>query len=144
MQCNAYLTIYNMYVDAPTRSEKWQRTQVLSPVTGRYSVVWNNMKGSNVNRSGRVDSNQATIYIPLTSGANYVKPRTWQALSVKTGFFTLQQGAIVVSGLVTDELTDVFTAVDLRAKYDDVLEIKQVDWQGQGSSALQHWEVGAQ
>ena len=46
MKANANLTIYNKYIDPATRSEKFQRTQILD-------VAWENRKAANVIGLGR-------------------------------------------------------------------------------------------
>ena len=67
----------------------------------------------------------------------------WQALTTKTGKWTLQDGDFMVKGLVTDEIGAGFTMTALKAKYDDVVMIKSVDTMDAGSSYMQHWQIGA-
>jgi hypothetical protein len=147
MRTNCDLTIYNQYLVSGVA--KWQRTQITAPVG--FAVLWENRKASNVIRSGLLAADQATIYIPFARGAAYLASKAWQALTVKTGFWTLQKGDIVVRGLVTDEIHDAvvsppsaaFTVTMLKAKYDDVLVISSVDFMDAGSVSLHHWKVSA-
>lgn len=135
MLTNANLTIYNKYIDPATRTEKYQR----ATITG---VFWENRKAANKLASGgQIASDQARVFIPFRCGAAYIKPKAWQALSVKTGKWTLQEGDIIVNGAVTDEITTSFTVTALKAKYDDVLAITSVDTND--ALNLEHWEVGA-
>ncbi len=137
MRTNANLTLYNKYVDPATRSEKYQRRQIVG-------VTWENRKAANVLASGgNLTADQAAIYIPMQRGADYLKPVAWQGLPDKTSKWTLQAGDVVVRGLVSDELTEALTVSDLKRKYDDVLIISSVDTMDQGSFHLQHWQVGA-
>ncbi len=136
MKTNANLTLYNKYIDTTTRSEKWQRTQILG-------VLWENRKAGNVIKSGMLEADQASIYIPFFHGVNFLAKPDWQALTTKTGMWTLQTGDFVVNGLVNDEITSSFTISDLNAKYADVLCITSIDTMDQGSVAMHHWQVGA-
>lgn len=136
MRVNADLTLYNKYVDSATRMEKWQRTQI-------PDVFWENRKAANVIKSGMLEADQASIYILFQRGANYLSPTEWQTLVTKTGKWTLQIGDVVVKGLITDEITTIFTMTDLKAKHNDVLSITSIDFMDSGSPAMQHWQVGA-
>jgi hypothetical protein len=142
MKTNANLTIYNKYVDPSTRSEKYQRAQI--GTAGSCSVEWENRKAANVLRTGgQIAADQARVFIPFTQGANYTQPRAWQALTVKIGKWTLQEGDVIVKDLVADEIGTSFTMTALKAKYDDVLVISSVDTFDMGSLSMQHWQVGA-
>jgi hypothetical protein len=145
METNSNLTIYNRYIDATTRSEKYQRVQIIA-------VMWENRKASNVLATGgNMAADSVSVYIPRQRGANYLAPKAWQALTSKTGKWTLQIGDVIVRGLVSDEIHDAvvsppsaaFTLTDLKAKYDDVLTIRSVDLMDAGSYSLQHWQLGA-
>lgn len=131
------LTIYNKYVDPTTRTEKYQRALIVG-------VNWQAAKAVFQGAAGMVRSDVATIFIPILRGATtYKLPIAWQALTTKTGYWTIQAGDIVVRGMVSDEITDLFTVTNLRAKYDNCLVITSVDANDQGSPSVQHWRVGA-
>ena len=137
MRTNASITLYNKYIDPVTRSEKYQRLQLLG-------VVWQGSKGDSVlGKGGYIEVDKATIYIPWARGTNYLRPVAWQALSNKAGIWTLQPADFIVRGLITDEITDSFTTAALTAKYDDVYTITTVETLNVGSPALWHWRVGA-
>jgi hypothetical protein len=148
MQTNCDLTIYNKYTDPTTRTEKYQRTVVVA-------VFWENRKAANIMRSGLLEADAVTVHIPFARGTDFVKPIAWQALTTKTGSWTIQVGDVIVKGAVTDEITDAvtdpkthvvtpaFTMTDLAKKYDDVLTIRTVDTMDYGSQNMWHWEVGA-
>ncbi len=137
MRTNANLTLFNKYIDPATRSEKYQRTQIIA-------VAWENRKAANVLASGgSISANQATVYIPVQRGERYISDTEWQALESKTGFWTLQEEDVVVRGLVNDEITDSFTISDLKAKYPNVLSITSIDTMDLGSISLSHWQIGA-
>ncbi|RPJ29449.1 MAG: hypothetical protein EHM33_00960 [Chloroflexi bacterium] len=135
MRTNTGITVYNRY--ASSGSEAYQRTQI-------PAVEWENRKASNVIASGgNMAADSAVVYIPFTcdGSENYTKPKAWQALSSKTGKWTLQNGDYVVKGLVTDTISASFTISQLKAKYDDVLQVSSVDTFDMGSVSLQHWKV---
>jgi len=143
MRTNTGITIYNKYISSG--AEKYQRTQI-------PAVAWTSSKArTRMATGGDLAADQAMIYFPYGMGANHLDPKAWQALTSKTGKWTLQIGDIVVKGLVTDDIKDAvvsppaaaFTASMLKAKYDDVLAISSVDFMDLGSRSLWHWQVGA-
>jgi hypothetical protein len=143
MRTNADITVYNKYIDPTTRTPMYQRTQLTK-------VAWEDRKGANVIRSGLLQADQATIFIPyLAHCTTHLDPKAW--LAAKSGKWTLQSGDIVVKGLVSDEIhaavvsppSAAFTVSDLEAKYDNVLLITSVDPMLSGSQSMWHWKVGA-
>src|SRR5690349_14597912 len=108
---NANITIYNKYIE--DRKDKFQRTQIINP-SSNYSVAWSGMKASTILSSGgKIASNSATILIPFVCGSNYLEPIEWQALTIKTGKWTLQDGDFIVKDLVDDEITEAITDGDV-------------------------------
>lgn len=130
---NGHVTIYNRYFI--NRVETYQRTVV-------KNVVWEATKAVSGRSTGVLASNVATVFIPMQRGADYLKPKAWQALVTKTGKWTLKEGDVIVRGEVTDNITTEYKLSDLRAEYDDVVVISSVDAMDQGSPNVQHWEVG--
>lgn len=128
MQTNTDLTLYNKY--SVGRVDTFQRVQI-------SDVHWEQRHA----REGNQDNDFTLVFIPFARGTNYLKPRVWQALSSKTGKWTLQIGDAVVKGLVSNEITGTFTLSDLKRTYDDVLVIASVDTRDFGSSSMQHWEI---
>jgi hypothetical protein len=152
MRTNSNITIYNKFIDSTTRSEKFQRTQIVDP-SSEYSVVWSGMKASSILGSGgNIAANSTTVFIPFARGENYLEPKAWQALETKTGYFTFQIGDFVVKGLIDDEITDAvtegevttpaFTITDLKKKYDNVLSVSSVSPMDNGSFSMRHWQLG--
>lgn len=131
MRTNCNITLYNK-----VSGETYQRTEL-------HGVFWENRKGVNVIKSGLTAADQASIYIPFYVDDGYQKPKSWQALATKTGKWTLQTGDYIVKGIVTDAISSTFTISNLKATYDDVLQITSVDTQDYGSPDLQHWQIGA-
>jgi hypothetical protein len=142
MRTNTGCTIYNHYV--VSGAEHYQRTEL-------SAVAWENRKAANVIRSGLLTADSVVVYIPFAMGEDYLKPKAWQALSVKTGYWTLAVGDVIVKGLVTDEIHDAvvsppssaFTMTNLKALHDDVVTIRSVDTMDAGSLSMRHWQVGA-
>lgn len=127
---NAHITVYNKYVDGTTRTEKWQRTEV-------FNCVWQSTKAISRMRE-QTQANTALVLIPFASGTGYQEPKAWQ---VDRDGWTLQEGDVVVRGMVTDEITDAFTLTDLRNAHEYVVTIASIDAMDQGSAAVQHWEL---
>jgi len=128
---NGHITIYNRYF--VSRVETYQRTVI-------KNVVWEATKAVSGRSTGVLASNVATVFIPMARGADYLKPKAWQA--ARSGKWTLQEGDVIVRGEATDNITTEYTITSLRAEYEDVVTITSVDAMDQGSPNVQHWEVG--
>ncbi len=130
MRTNSNITIWNKYRVANV--DTWQQTQI-------SDVAWEQRHA----RSQFDSDDLATVFIPLARGDDYLKPRVWQALSSKTGKWTLQVGDVIAKGLITFDLSASFPLGVLKAAYDDVLVITSVDTYDYGSASLQHFRIGA-
>ena len=127
---NAHVTIYNKYVDASTRTEKWQRTEV-------FNCVWQGVSAI-ARFKEQTPANTIFIMIPFASGLAYQEPKAWQ---VDRDGWTLQEGDIVVRGLVTDEIDTEYSMKDLRTDHQYVAQIASVAAMDEGSPNVQHWEL---
>lgn len=132
MITNTAMTVYNKYVES--RNEKYHRAEI-------SAVQWDSSSATVKRKSVDVQDNKAVVAIPFSVGAAYLNPKAWLALVNKTSNWTLQEGDVVVRGIVADEITSGFTLSALRAKYDDVLEIVSVARMDQGSPNTHHWEI---
>lgn len=125
---NVHITVYNKYIE--NREEKYQRAEVLD-------VVWQSTKA--ISRMKEMTAaNVALILIPFASGNDYAEPKTWR---IDKEGWTLQEGDVIIRGIVTDEITALYTITDLRNDHENVVTIVSVDAMDQGSPAVQHWEV---
>lgn len=146
MITNTQITIYNKIAG----TETYQRTVIPG------QVQWDGRKGANGLRTGALAANTARVIIPMSLAKDYLRPKAWQALTPKTGKWTIQEKDIIVIGAVTDEIhalipavvgppavaeVPAFTVSSLKNKYDYVLEVTSVDPYYGG--ALSHFEVGA-
>jgi hypothetical protein len=128
---NGHITIYNKYI--AIRAEVYQRSEV-------YDVVWQSSDAISRMKE-QVAANSALIMIPFARGLEYLAPKAWQALTDKSDNWTLQDGDVIVRGIVTDEIAGAFTIKDLYTAYDDVLAIASVAAMDEGSLNVRHWEV---
>lgn len=117
MICNSDLTLYKRSVVAG--AETWTREQIVG-------VFWEDSAGAKVLPNGTIKDDKATVYIPFARGS-----------------LDLQEGYMIVKGLVTDTITTSFTISDLKRKYVDVLTIRRVTRRDFGSAAMRHWELSA-
>lgn len=119
MRTNCDLTIYHKSVDSTTRTEVWTPQQI-------NRVLWENRKGANVLRSGLIEADSVTVYIPFERGEIEIKP-----------------GDVLVKGRVSDLVSSAFTITDLKQKYPESATVRSVDKMDYGSAHMQHWEIGA-
>lgn len=117
MKTNTSMTIYSKSV--ADHVEIWTRSTV-------DAVEWENAKIANSMASGVIEADKVVVYVPFTQGEINVKPEDY-----------------LVRGKVTDEISSQFTISDLRKKYADVVVVRSVNRLDFGSSALQHWQIGA-
>lgn len=129
-----YCTIYNHYTDPQTKLDQYQRTVL-------RGVFWDSAKGANIRKSGMESADSVTLIIPkrVRATGQYMKPKEWQRLADKTGYWTLQPGDRIVKGIVETEIEKVSSELD--KQYDDVLTITNVDEKQYGGN-MAHWEVG--
>lgn len=127
------VTVYNKYKDA-AGVEKWKRT-VLS------GVFWDSSKGAIIRKTGVASSDSLLLIVPMNvtviDKSIYKKPKEWDALPDKTGFWTLQEGDTVILGDLTYEV--VKSSKELQ-QFDDVLTITNVDTRNYGGG-MDLWEV---
>lgn len=119
MKTNADMTLYIPTVNPVTRSEEWTRVQV-------RCVMWEASAGGRVLPGGVIKDDKATVYVPFARGP-----------------LNLQEGFVIVKGLVSDDIGPTFTITDLKKKYPDVLTIRRVTPRDYGTAAMQHWELSA-
>lgn len=118
MKPNADLTIYVKSIDPDTRTEVWTRQQV-------RGVFWEDAKAVNVTKSGLLEADRVTVYIPLGRAID------------------LKAGDVIVRGLVEDEISPSFTITALRAKYPASATVRSVDRWDRGSPRVRHVQIGA-
>lgn len=127
---NAHITIYNKYIDVATRTEKYQRSEI-------YNCVW--QASRSVSRfKEQVQSNTLLVLIPFASDTGYQEPKAWQ---IDRDGWTLQEGDIVVRGLVTDEIDTEYRVSDLRTEHQNVFAIASIACMDNGSPNVNHWEL---
>lgn len=119
MKTNADITIYSKSINPTTRTEQWASSQV-------RDVFWEEAKAANVIKSGLLEADRVTVYIPMLRGQLSIRP-----------------GDVLVRGLVTDVIGSAFTITDLVAKYPASATVKSVDKLDRGSLHLQHYQIGA-
>lgn len=136
MITNADMTLYNQIPgpDGPT----WQRTQI-------RGVFWEDGKKVSVGEAGLVSADLTVIFIPFEHATGYLRPVEFQRAEDRAGHFTLNNGDLVVRGLVGFELTGEkgHNEKALRQQHDDVMTIVSVETNNFGSLNMQHWEVTA-
>ncbi len=132
------ITLYNKKYNSNTRDYEYKRTYI-------KGVNIEKAKAVNVIMSGLENASSGTIYIPSedidTEGKSFAENKEYQALSEEEieKFFTLQNGDIIVKGIIDYEIKEENTITNLKNVYDNVYEIVSVDDKRKGG--LQHWEV---
>ena len=121
------MTVYNKY--AAGGVEKWKRTVL-------HGVFWNSVEGAVLRRTGAASADSVVVLVPR-SVAGYVKPKAWEAMTDKSGAWTVKPGDTIARGVVPVQIARSTKELD---GFDDVLTVTTVDDKPFGG--LAHLEVG--
>ena len=105
-------------------------------------------KRANVNKSGLVDADAVTLFIPFSvdaEGKAFVKPKEYDAQEDKSNYWTLKKGddsSAVACYFVKGVIPQGMSYADALETYDDVYRVTSVDVRDFGSASMQHWQVG--
>lgn len=124
------ITIFNKKFDKDKRTDIYKRT-VLS------KVHFEGVRASNIDKEVKVNDSLLVI-IPFSIDG-YVKPKAYQQLEDTVDKWTLQEGDIIVKGIVED---DIQSPKDLR-HLDDVYTINSIETLDYSVTCLNHFEVYA-
>lgn len=86
-------------------------------------VMWQERKAANVIRSGSIQADRVSVYVPDTEHA-------------------FQVGDYLVRGIVRDEIGSAFKIADLLKKYPHAVKITSVDVKNYGYAGMRHIQLG--
>lgn len=148
MYTNTDATLYNYFKDKETGKVSYRKTYL-------KGVFWDDVKQSNVIKSGLATVESVLICIPFSVNADnkvYKSPKEYQKLSdeEKDNAFTFVANSqdIIVKGIVDYDIDNTSSKtiseglMYLRNNYDSVMTISVVDEKDFGSEAMRHWELG--
>lgn len=124
------ITIFNKKFDKEKRTDVYKRT-VLS------KVHFEGIRASNIDKE--IKANDSLCVIIPFSIDGYVKPKEYQKMVDIHDRWTLQEGDIIVKGIVED---DIQNPKDLK-HLDDVYTINSIETVDYSLSHLNHYEVYA-
>lgn len=122
-------------------------------ITVLHGVMLQASKRANVNKSGLLDADAVTLYIPFTVNATgpaggekrFVGPKAFEALGGSRDIWTLRGGSkssAVGCFFIKGEISDGLSYAEALKTYDDVYRVTTVDTMDYGSASMHHWEVG--
>ena len=141
------VTVYKVWEDADTLEMRYNLTVL-------KGVLLDISKGSNVEKSGLVDADSATLYIPFSVKAvdamtgedkQYLPPKEFNRAEDKSKYWTLDTGGESSSSsnfFIKGEQSEQLSFGMARNKYDFVFDISTVDTKDFGTADMQHWQVG--
>ena len=136
MITNADITIYNVWWDPLTRSNKYNRTQI-------EGVHWYTDQKTNVEDKGLVSADLYKIRIPadavVQDGRKYIDAMKYRILTADEvyGYWTINNGDLFVRGIIYDEIEKLS---DLTLKYTNVCRVNSFSDNRQGLNP--HIRVG--
>ena len=135
MFTNTSVTIYHRSFNTTTR--QFEFTRLVVPY-----AFWDNSKGVSKSTLGEEAADKAKIIIPYfqnkLSSMTFVKPKVFDSLVSKTGYWTIGPNDKIAIGTIPDTID----LEDLEKLYDDVLNASYVDSRLFGSDDIQNIEVG--
>ncbi len=113
----------------------WYKKTEQTNVFERYvlnRISWQSSRAANIRKSGMLDADKATIYIPfIDDGGN------------SRADFEFGIGDWLVPGIAQEEMSSLsFTPTDLLKKYPRAVKICSVDLKDYGVEYMKHWEIG--
>lgn len=148
MYTNTDATLFNYFKDKETGKVTYRKTYL-------RGVFWDDVKQSNVIKSGLATVESVLICIPFSVNADnkqYKSPKEYQKLTdeEKDNAFTFIANSqdMIVKGIVDYEIDNTSSKtiseglMYLRNNYDNVMTISVVDEKDFGSEAMRHWELG--
>ncbi|WP_300902240.1 hypothetical protein [uncultured Clostridium sp.] len=143
MIINSDITLYNKYFDKNDKIIKYKRTNIIG-VNYKISDIANSLS----TQKGPSDKNEVIIYIPFSitkDYKSYLNPKSYEKLSdnEKNNYFTLNNGDIIVKGIIDLELTgDKGSNLKyLNESFDNVSTVSKVITYDCGSDYMKHWKV---
>lgn len=115
MQTNTAMTLYSRGISG--RVESWTRSYI-------DAVHWENRKAANVLKSGLLEADAVSVWIPGTS-------------------VNIKSGDVIVKGKIDKLVTGAYTMSKLKAEYPTAVTVRSVDTYDFGSPAMQHIRIGA-
>lgn len=103
------------------------------------NALWFDGVNSTIQKTGLVDLNAKTIYIPRKQSfsAEYILPESYERLTESTGYFTINNGDYVGLGNITLEQNE--TPQGYKNRLGTLYEIKSVNDYRMGTN--QHFEI---
>lgn len=128
MLTNADMTLYHR----DHASETWERKHL-------KGVAWQDRKAVRTEEGGLVSADLTSVFIPGDVEFTYVQPKIYA--KGNTASYTVDNGDIVVRGIIDYVIGEENTVAKLQATYDDVMTVTSVKDRMYGSAALQHIEL---
>lgn len=132
MLTNADITIYNQKINPSTKLTEYIRTQI-------RNVHWYSDQKTSVDQAGVHSADVYKIRIPAESveDIQFIDCSEWRRLEDRTGYWTIQNGDMIVKGLVDD---DIKQASDLLKKYPYVARVNSISDNRRGGNP--HFRIG--
>lgn len=108
-------------------------------------------KGTNIAKTGLINADEATLYIPFNAAARatdgtarrFVSPREYYRAEDKNGLWTLDEGGqsnSTATYFAKGEIREALTYKEARQTLDHVYDVTAVDIRDFGGD-MQHWQV---
>lgn len=140
------VTVYNAQENVDT-------LKIEHNITILKGVFLDISKAANVAKSGLVNADAATLFIPMSIEAingkteevqTYLPPKEYMRLGDTSKYWTIKEGGALSNKdcfFIKGEIVDDRGFEEINASYDDVYRVSSVDPRDFGSEHMRHWEV---
>lgn len=132
MLINADATLYHRIYNTIADTEIWERKEL-------KGIAWQDRRAVSTEEGGLVSADLTSVFIPRDVGLAYKKPKDYIADDASS--YTVDNGDIIVRGLLSYEISSANSVSKLQASHDDVMTVTSVKDRMYGSAALQHIEL---
>lgn len=120
---NDSMTLFCKHYDKATKKDVYRRIYF-------HDVDWQQdigIKYLKYTKSSMNTDSDILIFVPYRTDLKYVKPKEYERLENKEGYYTFKAHDKIVKGIIDYEMTDTKMVRELELNFDDVVDILRVE-----------------
>lgn len=117
------MTLFCKHYDKELKKEVYRRIYF-------YNIDWQEdvgIKYLKYTKSSMDSDSDILIFVPYPSDLKYVRPKEYDRLENKEGYYTFKAHDKIVKGIIDFEITDSKKIKELEIDFDDVVDILRVE-----------------
>lgn len=120
---NDSMTLFCKHYDKIAKKDVYRRIYF-------YDIDWQQdlgIKYLKYTKSSMNTDSDILIFVPYQANLKYVKPKEYERLENKEGYYTFKAHDKIVKGIIDYEMTDTKMVRELELNFDDVVDILRVE-----------------